>query len=237
MLALLPRVVSTGELTAGQRMGLHRFGQMLDTARHELSEGRKPSEVAQKLLEASGLGQAHLKKAAELEAKRKHAEAEKERQDASHVPEVIVAIQAYEARVSNPTLGGFLEEVALITAQDDASGKKVLLSTVHGFKGLEADAVWVAAFEKSILPSEYGDSDVTEEKRVAFVALSRARKWLTLTYCEQRSINGKFTFTGPSPFLYLVPVEASRWRERDEELKAKASPVSMEFLVHSAMRP
>lgn len=220
MLDAIPSVLGSDALNPAQRDGLMRFGYMFKHAQAMLAEG-KPSAVAEALLKQAKIEESLLNKADALQAKSKHPEAEEMRRDAGYVAEMVAAVEAYEQRVKNATLSGFLDEVAIITAQDDASGRRVLLSTVHGFKGLEADAVWVAAFEEGTIPSGKSETDIREEERVAFVALSRARKFLTLTYADVRMSYGRMTPTGPSPFLDRIPVEASVWHERDQRLEAE----------------
>ena len=220
MLAAIPSALACCSLTQAQQGGLMRFNFMYKHAQAMLQHG-KPSDVARELLKQAKIEESLLNKAAALEVKGKHPEAEQTRRDAAYVEQIVAAVEAYEGRVKTATLSGFLDEVAMITARDDASGRRVLLSTIHGIKGLEADAVWVAAFEEGILPGVKMDSDVLEEQRVAFVALSRARKYLTLTYADVRACYGKMAAAGPSKFLDMLPVEASVWAERDQRLKAE----------------
>jgi DNA helicase-2/ATP-dependent DNA helicase PcrA len=218
MLEAIPKALQSEALRPAQREQLMRFAYMYKHAAPQVETAR-PSVLARTLMDQTRYEEALLTKASGLEAKRKHVEAEDARDDAKHVSEVIDAITAYEGRVKNPTLAGWLDEIAIMTAQDGDSGDRVQLSTVHGFKGLEADAVWVAAFEAGTLPSEHEDSSVAEEKRVAFVALSRARKWLTITYSDWRTVFGRTTPTGPSEFLNLLTPENSTWHERDTKLE------------------
>lgn len=218
MLEAIPKALQSEALRPAQREQLMRFAYMYKHAAPQ-AETARPSVLARTLMDQTRYEEALLTKASGLEAKRKHVEAEDARDDAKHVSEVIDAITAYEGRVKNPTLAGWLDEIAIMTAQDGDSGDRVQLSTVHGFKGLEADAVWVAAFEAGTLPSEHEDSSVAEEKRVAFVALSRARKWLTITYSDWRTVFGRTTPTGPSEFLNLLTPENSTWHERDTKLE------------------
>lgn len=203
-------------VTGKAQENLMRFFYLYRQATEMLSK-ESASRVADFLLTASGYRKMLHDKVERLRSERRHADMEKAARDMEHVEAFVAAIGAYERRVSNPTLAGYLEEVSLITAQDDAKGDKVLLSTIHGYKGLEADAVWVVGFEHGILPSGDDAQTVEEEKRVAFVACSRARKWMWITYANERMRYGKYQPTGPSEFLDLISKDCSDWPERDEE--------------------
>ena len=201
-------------ITGKPREGLLQFFYLLRQAHDDLGH-RPPSVIAEEMLTQSGYRAFLEAKAKKLKSERKHADAEKAERDVEHINGVVAAIASYEARVEKPSLRGYIDEVALITAQDEAKGDKVLLSTIHGFKGLEADAVWVLGFEHGFLPSEKDVGAIAEEKRVAFVACSRARKWMTITYAEGRLRYGQWTPTGPSQFLDLLSESCRDWPERD----------------------
>lgn len=201
-------------VTGKPRESLSRFFYLLKHANEDL-EKRPASVVADGLLSSTGYRKFLDERIEKLKREKKHSDAEKAERDREHIEAVVAAIAGYEQRVSKPSLQGYLDEVALITAQDDAKGDKVLLSTVHGFKGLEADAVWVIGFEHGILPSSRDDSDTDEDQRVAFVACSRARKTMTVTYAHERMRYGRYEHTGPSEFLDMVDEDCRDWPERD----------------------
>lgn len=208
-------------VTGKPHESLTKFFYLYRQAAEMLSSG-PASAAADFLLTASGYRKMLHDKVERLKSERRHADVEKAVRDMEHVEAFVAAIAAYERRVSNPTLAGYLEEVSLITAQDDAKGDKVILSTIHGYKGLEADAVWVIGFEHGVLPSAEDAQTIEEEKRVAFVACSRARKWMALTYAKERMRYGKYQPTGPSGFLDMVSEDCSDWPERDAEKKLNA---------------
>lgn len=212
-------------ITGKPRESIQRFMFTLKHAHADL-QTRPASSVASDLLTATGFRKFLADRVEKLVKERKHADAEKAQRDVEHIEAVVAAIGAYEKRTSKPSLQGYLDEVALITAQDDAKGDKVLLSTIHGYKGLEADCVWVIGFEEGICPprSAIGDPQATaEERRVAFVACSRARKYMAVTYAEERMRYGKFEQTGSSSFLDLVDESCRFWPERDRQA-ANQSP-------------
>jgi DNA helicase-2/ATP-dependent DNA helicase PcrA len=111
-----------------------------------------------------------------------------------------------------PGLQGFLEQVALVAeeeaAREDDTREKVALMTVHTAKGLEFDHVFIVGLEDQLFPNaralEEADG-LEEERRLAYVAITRARKRLFLSYADQRSRFGKTSFSRPSGFLFELP--------------------------------
>jgi len=101
----------------------------------------------------------------------------------------------------------YLSEVSLMTDQDnetDEDVEKVTLMTVHAAKGLEFDAVFIVGLEENLFPSDMsGDSEreIEEERRLMYVAMTRARKYLTLLFATTRFKYGNVDFCTPSRFL------------------------------------
>ena len=101
----------------------------------------------------------------------------------------------------------YLSEVSLMTDQDnetDADLEKVTLMTVHAAKGLEFDAVFIVGLEENLFPSDMsgdGEREIEEERRLFYVAMTRARKYLTLLYATTRFRFGSVDFCTPSRFL------------------------------------
>ena len=101
----------------------------------------------------------------------------------------------------------YLSEVSLMTDQDnetDEDLEKVTLMTVHAAKGLEFDAVFIVGLEENLFPSDMGGDDeraVEEERRLFYVAMTRARKYLTLLFATSRFKFGSVDFCTPSRFL------------------------------------
>ena len=112
-----------------------------------------------------------------------------------------------------PSLEGYLERVSL---QSDVDGMKdasrVTLMTVHGAKGLEFELVVLTGMEQDMFPyrgmNPTGEREVEEERRLAYVAITRARSRLVITHTEMRQIFGTTRLGGPSPFLALMPKDA-----------------------------
>ena len=113
-----------------------------------------------------------------------------------------------EAAIPLATLDQFLENISLLTAVDSADGEdsrnKIALMTVHSAKGLEFPYVYVSGMEENLFPSLNmlsSRQDVEEERRLFYVAVTRAKKAVILTYCDTRMRNGKTEENSPSRFL------------------------------------
>ncbi len=104
------------------------------------------------------------------------------------------------------TLQTFLNEIALITDLDESDDEdnKVNLMTIHASKGLEFDVVFIVGMEDGIFPgtrSFANPKDLEEERRLMYVAMTRARKFLYLTYAKERFLGGRTMYNPPSRFL------------------------------------
>ncbi len=127
-----------------------------------------------------------------------------------NVEELISSAMEYEARVTgeggSPTLVGFLEEVSLVSSVDkyDDEADAVVLMTVHAAKGLEFPVVFLAGMEDGIFPSEQNRSneeEMSEERRLAYVAITRAKERLYITYAKDRMLYGRTLYGRLSTFV------------------------------------
>lgn len=113
------------------------------------------------------------------------------------------------------TLAGFLNEIALYTDLDSASTDNcVTLMTMHSAKGLEFPSVYVVGMEEGIFPGNRAvgdDEELEEERRLCYVAMTRAKEKLTLTNARQRMLFGRTTPNAPSRFLNEIPAENVNW--------------------------
>lgn len=118
------------------------------------------------------------------------------------------------------TLSGFLNEIALYTDLDSATGDNcVTMMTMHSAKGLEFPCVYVVGMEEGIFPGErvrYNDEEVEEERRLCYVAMTRAKERLTLTCTRQRMLFGRTSVSLPSRFLEEVPSDNADWVGRQD---------------------
>ncbi|MCM1106738.1 MAG: DNA helicase PcrA [Blautia sp.] len=132
-----------------------------------------------------------------------------------NIDELISKAVDYEQGQESPTLGGFLEEVALVADIDslDAESDYVVLMTMHSAKGLEFDNVYLAGMEDGLFPSymsitsDHAETEIEEERRLAYVGITRARKRLTITSARMRMIRGETQFGKVSRFVKEIPPE------------------------------
>lgn len=128
-----------------------------------------------------------------------------------NLQEFLTVVGEYEKENDGATLGGLLEEISLIADIDsyDEDVDSVVLMTIHSAKGLEFPNVFLAGLEEGLFPSGRCDSDedIEEERRLCYVAITRAKKRLYLTNTTSRTIFGKTTVSRPSRFLKEIPAE------------------------------
>ena len=127
-----------------------------------------------------------------------------------NVRELKSSIHSYMENTDQPTLAGFLEEIALYTdiEQYNASDDAVVMMTIHSAKGLEFPHVFLVGFEDGLFPGQrsIGDqAEMEEERRLCYVAITRAKQSLTISYARQRMIYGRTSSSLPSRFLKEIP--------------------------------
>ena len=160
-----------------------------------------PSQLLQDIIEETGY-------VAELEAEN----TEEAQARIENIDELISKIVTYEEGEENPTLSGFLEEVALVADIDDLQegNDYVVLMTLHSAKGLEFPNVYLVGMEDGIFPSYMtitadDPSEIEEERRLCYVGITRAMKDLTITCAKQRMIRGETQYNKVSRFVKEVP--------------------------------
>ena len=152
----------------------------------------------------------------------KEDEPEKAEDRIENVRELSSMLQRYEEEAGDEaSLSGFLEEVSLFTDIDnyDSGADSVVLMTIHSAKGLEFPVVFLPGWEEGVFPGNavlYDPSQVEEERRLAYVAITRAREELYLYHAESRMIFGSTSHNRLSRFAEEIPeelIERSRSRE------------------------
>lgn len=133
-----------------------------------------------------------------------------------NLEELMSAIKQYEDSEDDPNLTKFLEAITLdTTVAEDGSTDQISLMTVHGSKGLEYPYVFLIGIEENIFPSykslEVGPTAIEEERRLFYVAMTRAMKQLTITFAQGRLLWGSIKFNGPSQFLHEIPEKYYKW--------------------------
>ena len=120
------------------------------------------------------------------------------------------ALKYFSSSHEEPTLKTFLAEVALVEGASDKNDLKdsVQLMTIHGAKGLEFEYVFIVGMEEGLFPSSRDDTDdmaMEEERRLAYVAITRAQKKLHISFCKSRHLYGKLQQPEESRFLHELP--------------------------------
>ncbi len=131
----------------------------------------------------------------------------------ANLMELVSAAKEYEARDPEPTLGGFLDRISLLSDVDEEAGSRdarIWLMTLHSAKGLEFPVVVMAGLEEGLFPhsrSSEDDAELEEERRLCYVGMTRARSRLVLTSAARRRVFGEYQSTRPSRFLDEVPAD------------------------------
>ncbi len=187
------RILDTDELTGAARKSLGRL--VGDVARwRDLASQMPHAELVRQILDESGYTMM-------LQAEKSPEAAGR----LENLSELARAMEEYE------TLGAFLEHVSLVmdneATREDA---KVTIMTIHAAKGLEYDTVFLVGWEEGLFPSqraidEGGTSAVEEERRLAYVAITRARRRAVIIHAANRRIYGQWTSSIPSRFVGELP--------------------------------
>ncbi len=125
--------------------------------------------------------------------------------------ELVSAARDFETHEAEPTLGGFVDRLSLLSEVDEESGKrdaKVWMMTMHAAKGLEFPMVIIAGLEEGLFPhsrSAEDDDELEEERRLCYVGMTRARRQLVLTGAARRRVFGEYQSCEPSRFLDEIP--------------------------------
>jgi len=189
------RILDTDELTPQARRAL---GNLVgDIARwRDMAGTMAHADLARQMLDESGYTAA-LQAEKTVEASGR----------LENLTELARAMEEYE------TLGDFLEHVSLVMDNEAArDAPKVTIMTIHGAKGLEFDNVFLVGWEEGVFPSqrsldEGGTAALEEERRLAYVAITRARKRATILHAANRRIYGQWTSSIPSRFVNELPVD------------------------------
>jgi len=127
--------------------------------------------------------------------------------------ELVSAAREYETREPEPTIGGFVDRLSLLSEADEEAGSRearIWLMTLHSAKGLEFPTVVIAGLEEGLFPHSRSADDqeeLEEERRLCYVGMTRARTRLILTSAARRRVFGEYQATQPSRFIDEVPVE------------------------------
>jgi DNA helicase-2/ATP-dependent DNA helicase PcrA len=187
------RILDTDELTPQARRGLGNLVGDIARWRNMASNMPHP-ELARQLLDESGYtAMWQAEKSAEAAGR------------LENLSELVRAMEEYE------NLGAFLEHVSLVMDNEaQADEAKVTIMTIHAAKGLEFDTVFLAGWEEGLFPSqrsldEGGLASLEEERRLAYVAITRARRLAVILHAANRRIYGQWSSSIPSRFVGELP--------------------------------
>jgi len=127
--------------------------------------------------------------------------------------ELVSAAREYEARHPEPSLGGFVDQLSLLSDVDEEAGSRharVLMMTMHSAKGLEFPVVIMAGLEEGLFPhsrSSDDEAELEEERRLCYVGITRAQRRLVLTSAARRRVFGDYQSTDASRFIDEIPRE------------------------------
>ncbi len=175
------------------------------------------SQILQEVIEGTGY-------VAELEAEN----TEESRVRIENIDELISKAVAYEESAEEPTLSGFLEEVALVADIDNLQqgNDYVVLMTLHSAKGLEFPNVYLAGMEDGLFPSYMtiisdDPMEIEEERRLCYVGITRAMTDLTISCARQRMIRGETQYNKVSRFIKEIPGTLLRGADKSEVEKTR----------------
>ena len=186
--------------TAGKIMDFVKFIQDLRENAQEMSV----ASLLKTLIEKTGYAE---------DLKAENTDESKSRLE--NIDELISKAISYQDTAEEPSLSGFLEEVALIAEIDalDEESDYVALMTLHSAKGLEFPNVYMAGMEDGLFPSymsmvsEDNDAEMEEERRLAYVGITRAKEHLTMTMARMRMVRGEMQYGAVSQFVKEIPRE------------------------------
>jgi len=148
-----------------------------------------------------------------------------------NLQELVGVTQEYQATAPDPSLSTFLQEISLYSDQDALREQQslVTLMTLHNAKGLEFQAVFMIGMEEGVFPHSRSieQNELEEERRLAYVGMTRAKEWLTLTHASARALYGNRNYNLPSRFLDELPQEElHRERLRPTSWSGYGSPTA-----------
>jgi len=195
--------------------GFHATMESLMAAAQEL----QVDELLERLLEKTGVIEA-------FEAERTI----EARGRIENLQELVGVAREYRLENADASLAGFLQDISLVSDQDTISDDRglVTLMTLHNAKGLEFRAVFAIGMEEGVFPHVRAveEQGVEEERRLAYVGMTRAMERLTLTHTMSRSLWGRRNYNLASRFLDELPNEVERERLRPSSWSSYGSPAS-----------
>ena len=210
---------------------LHAFVEMIEELR-DAQDKISLKELLEYTLQSTGY-LASLANDKETEADRKE-----------NLQELATNLLRYQEEEEEATLWGFLEDVALMSDIDqyNAQADAVVLMTLHSAKGLEFPVVFLPAWEERVFPSYQtvasgAQEDLEEERRLAYVGITRAKERLVFTTARSRMLYGSTQYNPPSRFLQESGVEAEESEVKEQETRRGPLPERPYWPSRPAMPP
>lgn len=179
------------------------FVSMIEGLRSRLQQDSyNLTEIIDDILDATG----YLKEFEDLDT-------EEAKDRIANIDELVNKLVTYVEDTDEPSLSGFLEEVALVSDIDnlDESSDHMVLMTLHSAKGLEFPYVYICGMEEGIFPSymsihaDNPEEEIEEERRLCYVGITRAKKCLSLSSAKHRMLRGDIMYNKPSRFIHEIP--------------------------------
>jgi DNA helicase-2/ATP-dependent DNA helicase PcrA len=214
--AALDRVEEAPGINSRAVRAVQEFLGMLGELRAAVAAGEGPSAVLEKTLDLTGyLAELEAEAADKLEAEGR----------IDNLRELVGVAREYEERVGGGNVDDFLEQVSLVADADevDETAGVVTLMTLHNAKGLEFPVVFLTGLEDGVFPhlrSLGEQAELEEERRLAYVGITRARERLFLSRALHRSAWGAGSYNPPSRLLEEIPAELVEWTGREEPAMA-----------------
>lgn len=192
-------------LTSKVKSGLTSFLNVIHEAKILETNNEDPALIYEKILNESGYRESlEVEKTYEAQGRLENLE------------ELFTAIKQYQDEEDQPSLVGFLETITLDSStSSEENTSEVSMMTIHGSKGLEYFYVFVVGVEETVFPSfqsmEDGEEGLEEERRLFYVAMTRAMKRLYISFAQGRMLWGSLRFNAPSRFLDEIPEEFYTW--------------------------
>jgi DNA helicase-2/ATP-dependent DNA helicase PcrA len=210
-------------LAARSAAAISGFNALVDGLREQAAAGGPVAELVEAVLDSSGL-QAYFENSEDL-------------QDATRVEnlqEMVSVAREFDGSAPDGTLADFLERVALVADADEIPdgedhGGLVTLMTLHTAKGLEFPVVFLTGMEEEVFPHARAltnQRELEEERRLAYVGITRAEQRLYLTRTVSRNWYGRPSFHTPSRFLSEIPASLIEWKRSAKDVAAASTPAS-----------
>jgi DNA helicase-2/ATP-dependent DNA helicase PcrA len=202
-----------GDLPGAMQMKINKFYELLGNIK-DYADTHSPSESIKYVIRESG-----------LEEELSHGTSD-DQERLENMKELVTLATKYDLMPQGEGLEKLLEDASLASDQDTLmhKGKGVRLMTVHASKGLEFKYVFITGLEQDLFPHANGSKtkeDREEERRLFYVALTRAEHKLFLSYAQLRTIFGMKQVNTPSEFIYDIPVHLTEFEQRQSGNREK----------------